>query len=61
MDKDQKTEYLKHPYHCPFCKSTRIEAGTFDGETQSQAVDCLNCGRQWKDVYTLTDIEPTIP
>ena len=59
MTAEQKAEYLQHPYHCPYCKSGQIEAQTFDGEAQSQAVVCLKCGKQWRDVYTLTDIEPT--
>jgi len=46
---------------CPFCQSESIEGTTdreYNGETQDHLIECLTCERQWRDVYTLTDVIP---
>lgn len=44
---------------CPYCSSNDISAHSFDAESTEawQRVDCRACGREWADVYTLTDID----
>jgi transcription elongation factor Elf1 len=61
MDEKRKADYLKSPNHCPWCNSEKIMADTFDAEKPGQLVECQNCGREWYDIYTLTDIEPLEP
>ena len=61
MDDKQKADYLQSPYHCPYCNSDRIVALEFDTESFTQPVECADCGKQWTDIYTLTDIEPKSP
>lgn len=58
MDKKQRIDYLKSPYHCPYCNSDRISALEFDTQSFTQTVECPDCGRQWIDLYSLTGIEP---
>ena len=58
MDEQQKAGYLKSPFHCPYCNSDRIVALEFNPESLEQTVECENCGRQWAEVFTLTDVEP---
>lgn len=60
VDEKQKTDYLKNPYHCPYCCSDRIFALEFETQTFTQAVECPDCGRQWTDLYSLTGIEPKL-
>ncbi len=57
----QKADYLKlYGCRCPVCKSADISAGQIevDGPSAWSDVKCEQCGSQWQDVYTLTDIEP---
>jgi transcription elongation factor Elf1 len=61
MDEKQKADYLKNPYHCPHCNSEHIEAQPFDAEMSCQPVVCLACGKEWRDIYTLTDINSLEP
>jgi hypothetical protein len=53
-----KQEYLKNPIACPFCKSQEVmgDAIDVDGTGCSQPIHCVQCGRRWYDIYTLTDI-----
>jgi len=62
MDQEQKQAYLKSEgSKCPFCKSENIWGGIthsakyYDG--YEQEVQCNECGKAWKDIYTLTDVE----
>jgi hypothetical protein len=43
---------------CPFCKSEQLEGGPFDCNTGQafQEMLCLECGRDWLDVYRLSAI-----
>lgn len=57
----QKTAYLNALGSiCPYCKSENINAlGKLecdDSGTAEQEVECYDCGKLWKDIYTLTGI-----
>jgi predicted RNA-binding Zn-ribbon protein involved in translation (DUF1610 family) len=58
---EQKSQYLKEPYKCPKCQTIEITGGVLEVEVSScqawQSCKCDNCGFEWNDVYTLTDIE----
>jgi C4-type Zn-finger protein len=60
MDEEQKKEYLeKHGVQCPFCKNDELKADSpeiFDTQIVRD-VTCESCGEEWKDVYTLTDVD----
>ena len=61
LSKAQKKKYLsRHGYICPYCNSGDLKAlgrpSTDDGRA-TQDVQCLDCGKIWTDVYTLSDIE----
>lgn len=46
---------------CPYCESSNISSGNYDGgggtNCVTQWVCCLDCEREWTDIYTLTSIE----
>lgn len=44
---------------CPFCRSTDLDGGKpqVDGPRAWCVIMCLNCGEEWHDIYTLTDIQ----
>ena len=46
--------------HCPYCGDFRTEGDSmdFDGQHAYQDITCTECGESWRDVYTLTCIEP---
>jgi hypothetical protein len=57
----QKKEYLDALGNiCPYCHSSNINAlGSLecdDDGTADQEVECYDCGRLWKDIYTLTGL-----
>lgn len=58
---EQKANYVKNGGNrCPFCDGADITS--FDSpETQDdgvvQNIECENCGKQWRDVYTLASVE----
>jgi len=58
MDEKQKAGYLKSPNRCPYCNSDKIVGQEFKTESSTQIIECPDCGKQWTDVYTLTDVEP---
>jgi len=54
---EQEKKYIKNKGNqCPVCGSSDIECGELncDGDTAIQEVVCKDCGKEWKDVYTLT-------
>jgi hypothetical protein len=59
LTEQQRTDYLNNSSECPFCHSDNIEADHIeaDGESAFGEVSCLDCGKRWNDVYTLTDVE----
>jgi transposase-like protein len=58
LSKEQKKDYiLKGGVRCPFCSSSNITAGAFEGEAAGQRVECEDCHKKWCDVYKLVDVE----
>ena len=54
-----KDEYLfKGGVFCPWCKSSEIQGGfiEIDAGEATQAVSCLECNKNWIDVYTLVEV-----
>ena len=58
MDEKQKADYLKNPNHCSYCNSDKIVGLEFKTESFTQTIECPDCGKEWTDIYTLTDVEP---
>ncbi len=60
-DKEKVTDYLKSGgVTCPHCGSEGIEGSSFDFESPnslSQEIGCLDCGKEWRDFYTLTSVK----
>ena len=56
-----KEKYLRSDgMLCPYCESNNLDGEEEDDEhitTITRIVSCINCGKHWRDVYTLTDIE----
>lgn len=58
-----KQKYIKNNGSCcPICNSINIkviECGIDDNcpNRIKRVVDCIDCGSQWNDFYTLSDIE----
>ncbi len=62
MDSEQRQAYLESEgTRCPFCDSEELDgepvtsAAFYDG--YESIVKCESCGKAWKDIYTLTDVE----
>jgi len=55
----RKRSYLRRGGNCPYCGSYAITGDSVDieGAGASQEVSCQECGRSWRDVYTLTNVE----
>lgn len=57
---EQKAAYIEYGFSkCPYCGSYEVSSGHFevDGASAWQPVHCDNCEKDWRDVYTLTEIE----
>lgn len=53
--------YIEDPNHCPYCGSSELYATepTHPKPHQViQLVECGSCEEKWKDIYSLTSIEP---
>lgn len=59
MTKQQRAKYLKSPNHCPKCNSKNISGGSFeaDDDYAYRDVTCDDCGYEFRDIYTLADVE----
>jgi len=60
LTKVMKKEYIDHVGTiCPYCGSVRTIDNVIrdNGSYCSRGVSCVDCNKQWVDVYTLTDIE----
>jgi transcription elongation factor Elf1 len=57
MTEQQEADYIRSPYHCPYCNSRDILPLELDTESFTQTVQCAGCGKQWTEVYGVTDIE----
>ena len=53
-----KNNYLKFPYHCPYCDGDDITSGLMHDNTGfvEQNVVCNECGKRWKDIHGVVDI-----
>jgi hypothetical protein len=53
--------YVRTAAHCPFCESEHIQAGAAERDDSctllTQDVECLACGREWREVYRVVDLE----
>jgi hypothetical protein len=53
--------YIQRPSRCPYCGSSNIEGGgdgvEVNGHQGWQHVECLVCGGEWNDLWTLTGME----
>jgi len=58
LTEKMKKNYLKNPHKCPKCGKTDIDARGFDFEDEQvwSEVICNDCGFEWRDIYTLSDI-----
>jgi hypothetical protein len=61
LTQDAVEHYVRTTDHCPFCQSENIQAGAEDRPdgttTLTQDVECLDCGREWREVYRVVAIE----
>ena len=57
---DKKTYLAQGGVNCPFCGSSEIEGEGFDyeGEHIFQDIYCIDCRKEWTDIFSLTDMEP---
>lgn len=59
ISEDQELRYVKHHgAFCPYCESRDLEGGCMEGNGNYifMPVTCLNCNKEWTDIYTLTGI-----
>ena len=57
---DLKKKYLDSGGSiCPYCESSQIEGGSIeiDGQQAWQKVSCLDCEKDWDDIYNLVDVD----
>lgn len=57
---EQKERYIRlGGAFCPYCGGNDIEGGTIEAESISawSLITCNCCGREWRDVFSLTEIE----
>ena len=57
LSEETKRTYIDYPYFCPYCKSTNITAGHFEGESSSLIVKCDDCKKHWIELFELKSIE----
>lgn len=61
LTKKQIKKYVEaEGNHCPYCGSKDVEATgnkDFDGDWATAEIECKKCGKYWKDVYALCDIQ----
>ena len=56
----KKEEYVRNGgTKCPFCFKKNIEGGHIevDAGEAFQEVQCHDCEKRWRDIYTLIDLE----
>jgi DNA-directed RNA polymerase subunit RPC12/RpoP len=56
----RKKQYMDNGGNiCPYCGSNDLDCSRFhsDNACAWQNITCSDCKKEWRDVYTLTDIE----
>jgi len=60
LTKVMKKRYMDEAGNvCPYCGSANIEVSiefNADGLGASRDASCIDCDREWTDIYTLTEI-----
>lgn len=61
MEQSKIDKYLNKPNECPYCGSGEIEAVIHDWDIKEAVayIECPDCKKEWKEIYTLTTIEET--
>jgi hypothetical protein len=55
--------YLEKPEFCPYCDSYNIDVDAYEPTFSACSpqcfhdITCLNCGKEWTDIYTLTGFD----
>ena len=60
LTETEKQAYIKTGYNgCPKCKGINCNGGLFDADGNQvwQELRCIDCGFEYRDIYTLTDLE----
>jgi len=61
LTKARREKYLKKQGNtCPYCNSKDIRTigpAMADCNYLTRDIQCLDCGKMWTDIYTLSDIE----
>jgi transcription elongation factor Elf1 len=52
---EEKEEYIKKEYECPYCKKHNIEFSSMDddADTSTSFARCKSCGKRWRNTYVL--------
>jgi transcription elongation factor Elf1 len=52
-------KYLANPDECPHCNSEHLSADTMENDTNTcwRQIRCVNCDKEWREVYQLASIE----
>lgn len=59
LTEEQREEYIKNNGQlCPFCSSNDLSTDklSINDRVITEEIECLNCGEEWQDSYTLTGI-----
>lgn len=56
LTEEQIKKYLECPTECPYCGSTNITGDPVEVETEERDIQCLDCDKAWKEVWSVTDI-----
>lgn len=62
LPSELKAQYIKDKgLFCPFCKrkNLQVDSTQLNGEQCEVEVSCEDCEEEWKEIYTLTDVELT--
>jgi transcription elongation factor Elf1 len=60
MTAEQRQRYLDSKgIRCPHCGSTNLTGHNLEqfDDCAVQPISCDDCGADWQDIYTLTDVE----
>ena len=63
VSKINQKKYLREPIKCPFCGSENIHKEELwpdndeMGEWANRDAKCLQCGKKWRDIYKLAEVQ----